>query len=54
MSFKESFGLEDDIYAEVNCDKCGNTRALYLCDNLNDFYIYADNFLDKRYFNYNR
>ena len=50
MSFKENFGLEDDIYAEVYCDKCGNTRALCLYDDLNDFYIYADSFLDERYF----
>ncbi len=54
MSFKENFELEDDIYANVYCDKCGNTRALCLYDNLDYFYIYENSFLDERYFDYNK
>ena len=36
------------------CEKCGNKYSLYLCDNLNDIYIYADSFLDERYFDYSK
>lgn len=53
MSFDEDIVLEDDIYANVYCDKCGNERALCLYDNLENFYIYADSFLDGRYYDYN-
>ena len=44
--------LDSDIYAELCCAKCGNARAMYLCDNIDDIYIYADVNLDERYFNY--
>ena len=53
MSLEKDFEIEDDIYANIYCDKCGNTRALCLYDR-EDFYIYYDNFLDKRYFNYTK
>lgn len=53
MSFDNDFDIEDDIYANVCCDICGNTRALCLYD-IEDFYIYADSFLDERYFDYTK
>lgn len=53
MSLDKDFEVEDDIYAKVYCDKCGNTRALCLYDR-EDFYIYADSFLDYRYFDYTK
>ena len=52
MPFERKLELEDDIYADLYCDKCGRSRVLYLGDNKDDFYIYADNFLDERYFIY--
>ena len=52
MPFERKLNLENDIYADLYCDKCGRSKALYLGDNKDDFYIYADNFLDGRYFIY--
>ena len=46
--------LEDDIYANLPCEKCGNKYSLYLCNNLDDIYIFADSFLDERYFDYSK
>ena len=40
------------MYANWICNKCGHSRLLYLCDNIDEIYIYADGFLDERYFNY--
>lgn len=54
MTLTRKVQLESDIYAELYCDKCGNEHALYLGNNLDDFYIYADSFLDQRYFNYDK
>ena len=53
MSFKDEFELDDDIYASIYCNKCGNTHALCLYEKEN-FYIYVDSFLDERYFNYTK
>lgn len=52
ISFKRELELENDIYANLYCDKCGRSKALCLGDNKNDLYIYLDNFLDERYFIY--
>lgn len=54
MSLEEKLKLEDDMYANGSCNKCGHSRLLYLCDNIEDIYIYADNFLDERYFDYSK
>lgn len=54
MSVGRKMKLQDDIYAELYCDECGNEKALYLGDNIDDILIYADNFLDKRYFDYSK
>ena len=54
VSLSEKFELEDDMYANCVCDKCGNLRLLYLCDNIDDIYIYSDVILDKRYFEYSK
>lgn len=50
MSFKGSIELEDDIYADLYCDKCEQSKALYLGDNKEDFYMLYDVVLDKRYY----
>lgn len=54
ISFDKKLKLEDDIYSNLPCEKCGNKYSLYLCDNLDDIYIYADSFLDSRYFDYSK
>lgn len=46
--------LDSDIYAELHCDRCCNEKAMYLCDNINDIYIYADVCLDERYYYYGK
>ena len=51
VSLENELMLESDIYADLYCNKCGKSKALYLCDKQEDLYIYADSFLDKRYFN---
>ena len=52
MPFERKLELEDDIYADLYCDKCGRSRALYLGDNKDDFYLMYNNFLDERFFIY--
>ena len=52
IPLKKKLKLEDDMYANWICDECGHSRLLYLCDNIDDIYIYADVILDERYFNY--
>ena len=49
---KKKLNLEDDMYANWICDECGHSRLLYLCDNIDDIYIYADVILDERYYYY--
>lgn len=52
ISLKKKLNLEDDMYANWICDECGHSRLLYLCDNIDDIYIYADVILDERYYYY--
>lgn len=52
ISLERKVELKDDIYADLYCNKCGNNKALCLGDNKDDFSIYADNFLDERFFIY--
>ena len=52
ISLERELALESDIYADLCCDKCRRSKALYLGDKQEDFYIYENNFLDQRYFNY--
>ena len=52
MPFERKLNLENDIYADLYCDKCGRSKALYLGDNKDDFYLMYNNFLDERFFIY--
>ena len=54
MSLERKLQLQDDIYAELYCDKCNNNKALYLGSNKDDIDLYKDSFLDERYFNYEK
>ena len=47
----DSFNVVDEMYAKVDCD-CGGHKWLYLCDDLNDVYIYYDPCLDERFYYY--
>ena len=54
MSLKKKLNLEDDMYANWICNECGHSRLVYLCDNIDEIYIYSDVVLDERYYNYGR
>ena len=50
VPFERELKLEDDIYADLYCDKCGQSRTLYLGDNKEDLYMLYDVTLDERYY----
>lgn len=52
MPFERKLELKDDIYADLYCDKCKCSKALYLGDNKDDLYMLYDVTLDERYFYY--
>lgn len=51
---EENILIEDEMYVDWLCNKCGHERLLYLCDNVDDIEIYKDVFLDVRYFDYSK
>ena len=51
---KMRFNL-NDLYIDMMCPKCQEKTAhLWAGENREDRYLYADNTLDPRYFNYNK
>ena len=49
---KNNLEIEDELYIDYICSKCGNNRGLYLGNNLDYFYeLYSLN-EDSRYYTY--
>lgn len=46
---------DDDLYIEVECQQCQNTTRHLRCGaDPTDVYMYYDNTLDSRFYNYNK
>ena len=53
VKMKREYNIEDDLFVKMKCPKCRDrTQHIWCGENKEDVYLYGNNNLDQRFFNY--